>query len=842
MHRGLYFIGAIALIASGLLFVRERLGNSKEELVKPAMALEHNGDDLGRPTVESPGEPEDSTPRTARASMPTKGRISAATGDAAPGIFRVHVLGWNGDGIEGATVVWGGRRSKLEQTTNSEGVVEFPRPRSGVRMDLRAEADGMAAVPRSVLSDLGSVRLHLVPVEEVRGRVLDARTGQPLAGVKLSVAQSDGPLRRNSVSNGEGHFEFQALPKGVALRLTARKPGYTTGNLAYSTVAEPSRPTPPLEVRLMAARSLSGHVFDAISGQPLPGAEVQATANVIFESRTSGASGEFLFEDLASLDDEQLRVWVDAPGYCRMHATLHGDAWSSSLPIRLIPAAIVHVSAVDSEGMLLDTAHVRQIPGGINRTVDIPEILSEYVDEGWNFPASAEPLFRSNNQLGPTLDVACVPYSEAIGVFAHHPELAPAGARLPRAGAPGSRLEFQLALHPVPIASESSRIEGTLRINGEPAPGRICGTVGTRSQYGVVGSDGSFLIAELDPGVARLQPLPKGSRLGLYFQGGMPFFDRRPSAEVGNGQLTQVDLDIPLPMGALSGRVHQGENGTPIAGRTLRVESIPWPLEPRSPSRPTPFAETVTDEAGRFEFELPEELAPYRVSLVHGSEVRAIEVPVVPALGLDFELPPTRTIHLRATDPQFQRPARFLEVHVRPLDSEAYREIKTDPAVARTQGKRELDESTIQFDLPLGHYDMLVGYSNRFHTTLESIELAAGEAPFELEVAMPPTFRLNLVLEEGSAPNSRGSERADPRRTALEQRSRPRAPRSPRRPLPRDLRPASPGDPLRIPTQGPGGCAPPRPLPLQGLSPDIRIEPEWVEMGHVDQRVEIRWN
>ncbi len=72
--------------------------------------------------------------------------------------------------------------------------------------------------------------LAQAPVQTVRGRVLDALTGQPLPGTRLALWQQD-TLRQASSSDAQGHFAFERVPTG-RYQLRAERVGYATFRLA----------------------------------------------------------------------------------------------------------------------------------------------------------------------------------------------------------------------------------------------------------------------------------------------------------------------------------------------------------------------------------------------------------------------------------------------------------------------------------------------------------------------------------------------------------------------------------------------------------------------------------
>ncbi len=121
---------------------------------------------------------------------------------------------------------------------------------------LVAEA-GEAGRARSALPASGSARLVLAPTATLRGRVLDGRTAQPVAGVRVGVVGPGGHAFARSAA--DGRFELPGLAPGRST-LTADEPRYAPWSLHQLDV--PAGGALVRDVALAPAAVLVGRVLD----------------------------------------------------------------------------------------------------------------------------------------------------------------------------------------------------------------------------------------------------------------------------------------------------------------------------------------------------------------------------------------------------------------------------------------------------------------------------------------------------------------------------------------------------------------------------------------------------
>ncbi|MCZ6574537.1 MAG: carboxypeptidase-like regulatory domain-containing protein [Planctomycetota bacterium] len=113
-----------------------------------------------------------------------------------------------------------------------------------------------------------AIRVRLTTGIPVRGRVIYADSGEPVAGARIEVEDRD--LYENigrEKTSADGRFEVPAVRSNHPFKLTVSKQGFVTVGATYRRTG----PGPELVVRLGAGGRVSGVVTDA-SGTPLASA------------------------------------------------------------------------------------------------------------------------------------------------------------------------------------------------------------------------------------------------------------------------------------------------------------------------------------------------------------------------------------------------------------------------------------------------------------------------------------------------------------------------------------------------------------------------------------------
>jgi len=145
----------------------------------------------------------------------------------------------------------------------------------------------------------------------LRGRVVDAQSGQPIKSAIVSVWLDQGRNRVAALTDPEGRWELRGLPLGELVP-TAEKPGYVIDVVqAGRTISlTESRPARDVDLKLARGAVLSGRIVDD-SGDAVAGIQVMALRQV---STSSGA--RFLPHGGGSTTDDrgEYRIFGLEPG------------------------------------------------------------------------------------------------------------------------------------------------------------------------------------------------------------------------------------------------------------------------------------------------------------------------------------------------------------------------------------------------------------------------------------------------------------------------------------------------------------------------------------------------
>jgi hypothetical protein len=291
--------------------------------------------------------PLESTPRTTSSSR-------AASPEAVTPVLAGHILDPNGDPVAGAHVRVMVRQAPVvlvveEAATDGQGAFSFIRAGSE-RIRVEADHDPGGAVRSAELSvregATTEVTLVLAPAG-IRGTVVDANDGHPVAGVALSVEEVPWPVP-GATSDEAGAYRFSMVPFD-AVSLVAVAGGYRTARVSLGQRDE--GPEPVLRVELHAGPPADGDVLDP-DGKPLH-AHVVACEGQPSETR------------IESADDGTFRLPASAVG-CDAIATHDGMSPSDAVPVvegrrttlRLGAGGAIAGTVVDDRGTPIDSFSV----------------------------------------------------------------------------------------------------------------------------------------------------------------------------------------------------------------------------------------------------------------------------------------------------------------------------------------------------------------------------------------------------------------------------------------------------------------------------------------------------
>jgi hypothetical protein len=183
----------------------------------------------------------------------------------------------------------------------------------------------------------------------IAGQVLDGESGQPLAGVRISVRGSSAGTIATAT---DGRFQFAAFPESKA-EIQAELPGYQRTTTFWVAGAK------PLAIRLLGGSSLTGNVVAEAYDRPTPisGAMVHLVGSN--STTATDRDGRFRLQSLVGGRNE-VPVEISAEGYAtRTIATDVPDDGAVLANVALAGISVVNGSATDRlTGRAIDDACV----------------------------------------------------------------------------------------------------------------------------------------------------------------------------------------------------------------------------------------------------------------------------------------------------------------------------------------------------------------------------------------------------------------------------------------------------------------------------------------------------
>jgi protocatechuate 3,4-dioxygenase beta subunit/peroxiredoxin len=203
------------------------------------------------------------------------------------------------------------------------------------------------------------VDLEVVRGELVKGRVVDAESSQPVAGVSIQWGEGVSGPPTVAATKEDGTFELRVAPGSVDLRIADVPKGYVPPEEPTTVQVVPDEGATGVELKILRGVSLAGRVVGP-NGQAVPQAQVRTDDWQILA--TADEQGQFSLDGLAP--GRSLRVWVSAPkqGWSG-EATVKAQKGAKPLTLKLGPAAQVEVRVVDREGKPIPKPHVYAMMG-----------------------------------------------------------------------------------------------------------------------------------------------------------------------------------------------------------------------------------------------------------------------------------------------------------------------------------------------------------------------------------------------------------------------------------------------------------------------------------------------
>jgi hypothetical protein len=135
----------------------------------------------------------------------------------------------------------------------------------------------------------------------ISGSVMDAGTGAPVAGARVVLARSDGPITDSVAATADGAGRFTATVRPGRYLVTGERHGYLRGASSSPVTAAAGTAAAPVALTLTATGVVAGRVFTEL-GEP-------ARRVVVWAESNGGVAAEVRTNDLG-----EYRLYGLSPG------------------------------------------------------------------------------------------------------------------------------------------------------------------------------------------------------------------------------------------------------------------------------------------------------------------------------------------------------------------------------------------------------------------------------------------------------------------------------------------------------------------------------------------------
>lgn len=213
----------------------------------------------------------------------------------------------SGRPLQGAVVSIGEQRVD----TNAEGVAVLNRPDD--ESFVIVQALGFEPTHGVVTDSSAKKQAIALKSSTISGTVIDGATGQPLAGVNITVLQNGDPIPLFATSATDGTWSIQNAPAGAQVRITAD--GYATIDVPaveagqVNLTAAPTDPTPePTAAIVETPESSASTGASNVDRSNLP--PVPDVVRAIYVSANSAANSDTLDSIIQLIDETELNAVV----------------------------------------------------------------------------------------------------------------------------------------------------------------------------------------------------------------------------------------------------------------------------------------------------------------------------------------------------------------------------------------------------------------------------------------------------------------------------------------------------------------------------------------------------
>lgn len=707
---------------------------------------------------------------------------SAAPAGTAPPAFEIRVVSPDKQPVPDAELSWLGNPA-LVVRTDADGRGTLP-----VKPDQEHYLLRIASGARHVQGRWDKPRSQTITLPwygPLRGRVVDAETGEPVAGVHVEREHGSCKECPKDVADADedGAFTLPAVPRGQGVAFWFVADGYAR---QYDERRLPGDGDPvDCTFRLVRGVVVAGRFVDAETLAPVAHAVVKAGGQ---ELCRSPADGSF---EVRLVPDTEGRAYAEVTrdGYCRHSWWFPSTGGPADYP--LLRATTLTGSVRSTTGAAVEAASVRPMRTR-NEPVPGQPPNCRIQDAGWNLRASTDADGRFE------LD-GLVPGAEYQVRAGHLDFERPTDP--PKITAARDMAPVVLVLQPKPESKGTGVIAGTFRVNGQPTDGRI--------EWRAAGRHGSSWIDR--EGAFRLQGVPAGTTeltaTADRFQGASgalaDALSVRRSVQLAVDGALQLELDLVVDEAPITGRVVRPD-GAPVANHWL------WARHQRAM-----WFRAMTGDDGAYSLPVPRLVDA--VTVGGGEDAEPKEREVAPGTAnVDFVLPTPGELRYRVTTAAGI--VRWVNLTLVPDGGQTVRPNWAMEAPDQ-DGWRTLTA-------PRGDYTVLIaarGYAP------VARRVALGERA-TLDVAMPPGVAVTLRLRS-DAPAFAEPLRAQLVDECFDDRSFDVAQMSG---LERRFALSHDGAVLRH--VGPGRHR----LRIDGRD-DVQLEPATIEVGAIDATFELRW-